>query len=74
MPGCIYWSKSSGPFLPRNLDWIAVVGKGIRGKNYTEEQEPTREEIDEIHENYIEEIKRVHAKYQHLSQVPLKIY
>ena len=74
MPGVLYWNKASGPFLPRDLDWIAVVGRGIRGKYYTNGQEPTAEEINEIHERYIEEIKRVHAKHEKLSKVPLRIY
>lgn len=50
-------------FFPLDVDYLTVVGKGIRreeGKN----GKPTHEEVDEVHEKYIQEIKRVHEKYK----------
>jgi hypothetical protein len=34
IPGVIYWNRLYGAFLPRNIDYILVVGKGIRGRTY----------------------------------------
>ena len=74
MPAIFYWNLKYGPYLPRDLDWIAVVGKGIKGRKYAEGEKPSSEEIDKVHAEYIAEIKRMHEKYKKESGVPLVIY
>ena len=74
MPGVIFWNWKSGPLLPFDAKFTAVVGKAIRGRKYSPGEKPTQEEIDSAHAQYIEEIKRIHKKHYELSQVPLKIY
>ena len=74
LPGVFYWSKQSALLLPFNLHYVAVVGKGIKGRVYHEGEKATKEEINKAHGEYIEEIKRMHAKHSELCQVPLKLY
>ena len=33
-PGVIYFNFKYGLFLPRDIDWVLVIGKGIKGKVY----------------------------------------
>jgi hypothetical protein len=41
-----------------------VVGRGLRGREYNNGEEPTVEEIEDMHKKYIAEVKRVYDKYR----------
>jgi len=43
LPEVFYWNKKSGVFPPGNIDYVAVVGKGIQGRHYEEGEIPTQE-------------------------------
>lgn len=47
-------------YLPLNLEIANIVGKGIKRKPENAHKDITHEEINEIHGQYIEEIKRMH--------------
>ena len=73
LPAILYCNWKTGLFISRDVDFIAVVGKGIKGRHYKEGEKATQEEIDSSHAAYIEEIKRIHEKHKNLNGAPLKI-
>ena len=60
--------------MPWDIPFIAIIGKGIKGRHYETGEKATQEEIDQVHADYIEEIKRIHKKHIDLINSPLKIY
>jgi hypothetical protein len=45
MPGVFFFHPKSLFFYPSDIDFITVVGKGLKGREYKENEEPTVEEI-----------------------------
>ncbi len=45
MPGVLFFHPKSLFFYPSDIDFITVVGKGLKGREYKENEEPTVEEI-----------------------------
>ena len=41
-------------FLPTDVPYISVIGKGIKGRNYGPSEKATHEEVNEAHAQYIE--------------------
>lgn len=64
MPGVLFFSKKSLFFYPSDVEFITVVGKGLKGRDYTEGEEPTKEEIQVMHQRYIAEVKRMYEKHR----------
>ena len=53
-PGVIFWNKQTGILMPFDAHFLAIVGKGIKGKVYKEGEKATEEEINKAHAEYIE--------------------
>ena len=53
MPGVFFFHPKSFFFYPSDIEFITVVGKGLRGREYKEGEEPTGEEIEDMHKKYI---------------------
>lgn len=67
LPGVIFFHPKSFLFYPPNVDFVTVVGKGLQGREYGPDEEPTLEEIEEMHKSYINEIKRIYHKHKELN-------
>ena len=63
IPAIIFGGGFLQIFFPFNVDYVTVVGKGIR-RHKEKEGEPTREEVEELHEEYMNDLKKLHEKYK----------
>lgn len=43
MPGVIFWNKKSTILMPFDARFVAVVGKGIKGRVYKEGEKASEE-------------------------------
>jgi len=43
MPGVLFFHPKSLFFYPSTVEFITVIGKGLKGKEYKEDEEPTIE-------------------------------
>ena len=50
-------------FFPFNVDLVTVIGKGIK-RHKDREGEVTWEEVEELHEEYMNNLKKLHEKYK----------
>lgn len=75
IPGVIYWCRY-GIFFPPGIHMHTIIGKGVKAKKvYLEKEEPTKEEIDVMHGEYVQEIERIYEKHKAKNgNTPLKIY
>ena len=53
IPSVIFWGGFLQIFFPIDVDFVTIVGKGIQRRKENIGKEPTQEEINEAHENYI---------------------
>ncbi len=67
LPGVIFFHPITLFFYPPNLDLVTVVGKGLKGKEYGADEEPSTEEIEDMHKKYINELKRIYHKHKELN-------
>jgi hypothetical protein len=76
MPAVFYWNIKFGLLFPPGVLLNTVIGKGIRGnKIYEGKEEPTQDDINRIHGEYVEEVKRLYEKHQEKNgNTPLSIY
>ena len=75
-PGVIFGAGFLWLFFPLNLDIINFVGKGIRRNPDNLGKEVSKQEVDETHRLYIQQLERMHQKYreEEYGEVPLVIY
>ena len=74
IPSALFFHPKYLWFVPTDMNFTTVVGKGIKGRHFEEGEEPSQQQIDETHAAYIQEIKRIHEKYKEISGVPLAIF
>lgn len=53
MPGVLFFHPKSFIFYPSDVEFITVVGRGLKGKDYGNGEEPSGEEIEDMHKKYI---------------------
>lgn len=75
LPATIFWS-SWGIFFPPYQHFNVIIGKGIRrNRTYGPEEDPSTEEINSVHSEYVEAVEALYEKHREKNNgVPLKIY
>ena len=72
-PAVWYFSPTAGTFLPTTMEVTTVVGRGVSIEGV--EGKPTKEQVDEVHRKYVEEMERLYSKYkEHNGGTPMAIY
>jgi 2-acylglycerol O-acyltransferase 2 len=75
IPSVIYWNIKFGILFPPGVVMNTIVGKGVKGSKIYGKEEPTHQEINQMHAQYIEEVKRMYEKNKSKNgNTPLTIY
>ena len=74
IPATIYWSRY-GLYFPPYQHFHTIIGEGIKGRNYFAEEEPSKQEIDEVHSRYVKSLVGLYEKHKEKNgNVPFKVY
>ena len=74
IPATVFWSRY-GLYYPPFKHYYTIVGRGMKGRAYGEGEEPSQQEIDEMHARYIEAFVQLYEKHKDKNNsVPIRIY